>query len=388
MRTTMETGAFPFENEDELDVTRLKRPLCKRCKRPERVCICAHFPLPRYKINTTIHVIQHPREQDSRLLTTVPLLQECVPKNRCFIYRGKKFNAQPKFAQLRDICANKNTVCLWPSVDSINIGDYMDTVRPTASSPPVELSTSSSTSSSSSNLESNQPANLNCQATAENETSNSAPTTDVDSQINTNSSVKGSKSSEKNCVSSEVHLIVIDGTWPQAKKMYYNNTFLHPLTKVKLSGQFKSEFIIRTQPCNDALSTLEATAIAVGQLENKPDFIDVVRKPLRAMCNIQIQHGAVFHHSKEELLERGIQYRVFTADNVEKLQKLRGETTEKLLREMDINGNGSDNSSHPRTEQLGGDGMKNIDACGGIEDLAQGDDVDDESENEEEEEIR
>ena len=48
---------------------------------------------------------------------------------------------------------------------------------------------------------------------------------------------------------------------------------------MKLSGKWKSEFVIRTQPFNECLCTMEAVAIALGQLENKPTLIDVSSNP-------------------------------------------------------------------------------------------------------------
>lgn len=44
---------------------------------------------------------------------------------------------------------------------------------------------------------------------------------------------------------------------------------------MKITGKWKSEFVIRTQPDNDSVSTLEAIAIALSQFENNPEIVKV-----------------------------------------------------------------------------------------------------------------
>ena len=219
----------------------VRRVWCERCGRPERVCVCSAFPPEPFPIDTTVHIMQHPREQDFRLLTTVPLLAECLPKDKCIIYRGKRFSPT-KFPTLHDICNLEDTIVLYPSPDAVSIEDYL----------------------------------------AE------APRTNI-------------------------NMVVLDGTWREAKSIYFNNKFLHKLRKVKLCGSFgKSAFVIRTQPNNNSVSTSEAVAIAVGKLEGRAEeLLEVVRKPLKLMCDIQLEHGAQVHQSKEELAAMGIKYRVF-----------------------------------------------------------------------------
>jgi len=246
---------FPFDAEDDIEITSPKRDVCNRCKRAAMTCICHHFPTTPYPITTTIHMLQHPREHDTRSMTTVPLLRECVPTEKCVMYVGKRFSER-KFPDLHALCKQPNVYVLFPSGEAKDISAYSNSVKE----------------------------------------------------------------------SNEFHLIVIDGTWKQAKQIYFNNKFLHPLTKVQISGDWKSTYVIRTQPNNSCLSTLEATAIAVAQLEQKPQLIDVVRRPLKALCDFQLSHGAVYHHSKEELFKHGIEYRVFTEANLQKLDYLRKET--------------------------------------------------------------
>lgn len=255
-----EEACFPFQDMDEIKPSHMKRQKCMRCKRPSSVCICMYFPSTHLEIKTTIHILQHPREHNLRQLTTVPLLLECIPKDRCFVYCGKRF-PEYKHSKLWEICTRANTICLYPSSDALDICDFIS-----------------------------------------------------------HSVVRTGVSTSDISLDNNIHMVVLDGTWNQAKQMYFNNKFLHHLTKIRLTGEWKSHYVIRTQPSNESLSTLEAIAIAIGQLEGKQDLINIVRRPLKALCDFQLKHGAVRHHTKEELLSLGIKYRVFNVPSSPTLQ--------------------------------------------------------------------
>ncbi|XP_050402452.1 tRNA-uridine aminocarboxypropyltransferase 2 isoform X1 [Patella vulgata] len=104
----------------------------------------------------------------------------------------------------------------------------------------------------------------------------------------------------------EYNLILIDGTWAQAKGIYYQNPMLKIPQKVQINYSSKSKYIIRTQPNDSSLSTLESAAVALSILENKPDIIDILTKPLVALCNFQLQYGATSHQSKEYRMKNGL----------------------------------------------------------------------------------
>ncbi len=61
----------------------------------------------------------------------------------------------------------------------------------------------------------------------------------------------------------------------------------------------KSEYVVRTQPLDCCVSTVEAVGRALSALEGRPDVAEALVRPLRAMCNFQINHGAVTHDSRE-----------------------------------------------------------------------------------------
>ncbi|CAG5091426.1 Oidioi.mRNA.OKI2018_I69.PAR.g13043.t1.cds [Oikopleura dioica] len=104
-------------------------------------------------------------------------------------------------------------------------------------------------------------------------------------------------------------LIAIDGTWRQARNMLFTSTGLSDLPKCRIDlskKQFKNQYIIRTQPEEGFVSTLEAIAAALAESECNPSLYDTLTAPLRALCAIQLEHGAQQHHSKQELLAKGI----------------------------------------------------------------------------------
>ena len=55
-------------------------------------------------------------------------------------------------------------------------------------------------------------------------------------------------------------VIVIDGTWSEAKKIYRKNTWVADLPHMSLSPSLRSRYRIRKQPRLECLSTIEALA--------------------------------------------------------------------------------------------------------------------------------
>lgn len=101
------------------------------------------------------------------------------------------------------------------------------------------------------------------------------------------------------------NLVLIDGTWAQACSIYHTNQSLQRLKQVKLCNTGVSEYVIRTQPSDHCLSTVESAALALSELENKAHIKEILLRPLKALCQFQLQHGAVEHQSKEFLLQNG-----------------------------------------------------------------------------------
>ncbi|KAG8598099.1 hypothetical protein GDO81_002498 [Engystomops pustulosus] len=116
-------------------------------------------------------------------------------------------------------------------------------------------------------------------------------------------------------------LIIIDGTWSQAKDIFYKNSLFRLPKQVQLKTTLSSQYVIRTQPTNSCLSTLECAAIALSIMEKNTEIQQTILRPLQALCSFQLQHGAQIHHSKEHLLKNG-QYKKPMPKNKRKLKRM------------------------------------------------------------------
>ncbi|XP_040976813.1 tRNA-uridine aminocarboxypropyltransferase 2 isoform X2 [Aquila chrysaetos chrysaetos] len=101
-------------------------------------------------------------------------------------------------------------------------------------------------------------------------------------------------------------MIIIDGTWSQAKDIFYKNSLFRLPKQVQLKPNISSQYVIRTQPTNTCLSTLECAAVALSIMEKNKSIQETILRPLQALCSFQLQHGAQIHHSKEHLLKNGL----------------------------------------------------------------------------------
>lgn len=64
-----------------------------------------------------------------------------------------------------------------------------------------------------------------------------------------------------------LRLVVLDGTWRKSRKMLYQNPLLQSLPRLPLRDTPPSHYLIRKAHLPDQLSTLEATAYALMQLD-------------------------------------------------------------------------------------------------------------------------
>ena len=68
-------------------------------------------------------------------------------------------------------------------------------------------------------------------------------------------------------------VVVLDGTWKEAKTLWWRNPWLLKLRRLVLNPQHKSRYgRIRHEPRREALSTLEAVALLLKHLDGGPEI--------------------------------------------------------------------------------------------------------------------
>jgi DTW domain-containing protein YfiP len=82
-----------------------------------------------------------------------------------------------------------------------------------------------------------------------------------------------------------VTLIVVDGTWWQAKTLIRDNPVLRALPRYAFVAPELSEYRIRKEPDDDYVSTIEALSEVLGVLEGDRERFRAMRAPLREMVD-------------------------------------------------------------------------------------------------------
>ena len=68
-------------------------------------------------------------------------------------------------------------------------------------------------------------------------------------------------------------VVLLDGTWSQAKALWWRNAWLLKLRRIVLNPKAPSRYgKLRKEPRRESVSTLEATAILMSRLEARPDL--------------------------------------------------------------------------------------------------------------------
>jgi DTW domain-containing protein YfiP len=88
------------------------------------------------------------------------------------------------------------------------------------------------------------------------------------------------------------HLVILDGTWTHARKMYATQTWLHELPQVCLTPAEPSRYRLRREPRADYVATLEAIVAALRILEPDTDGLDALLASFAAMIDRQATFGA------------------------------------------------------------------------------------------------
>ncbi len=103
--------------------------------------------------------------------------------------------------------------------------------------------------------------------------------------------------------SGPVTLVVVDGTWWQARKLVRKNPAIGALPRYAFRAPTPSEYRIRKEPDEAYVSTIEALVHVLGVLEGDPEKLRALLVPFRAMIDAQIAFattvgGARVRHNK------------------------------------------------------------------------------------------
>ena len=86
-----------------------------------------------------------------------------------------------------------------------------------------------------------------------------------------------------------ITLVVVDGTWWQAKKLITLNPWLQALPRVSFLPSAPSDYRIRRQPAEHCVSTIEALAEVLSLREPAGQAFQHLRDPFRAMVDHQVR---------------------------------------------------------------------------------------------------
>lgn len=87
------------------------------------------------------------------------------------------------------------------------------------------------------------------------------------------------------------NLVVVDGTWSNARKVVVNCPILSTLPRVAFRPDAPSRYRIRAEPDDDFVSTIEATAIVLEKLERAPGRFRPILTAFDAMVERQLDHA-------------------------------------------------------------------------------------------------
>ena len=90
-------------------------------------------------------------------------------------------------------------------------------------------------------------------------------------------------------------LIVVDGTWWQAKSLLKHNPELALIPQIRCTPPRESRYRIRREPAAHCVATIEALAQVLGVLEGDPARFQALLRPFEAMVEAQIHFATHVH---------------------------------------------------------------------------------------------
>src|SRR5712672_2908077 len=89
---------------------------------------------------------------------------------------------------------------------------------------------------------------------------------------------KGEIEAHQRAILSDIEgIVLLDGTWSQAKALWWRNAWMLKCQRVVLGPKRPSRYgKLRKEPRTDGLSTIEAAAMLLAGLEKRPDIADTL----------------------------------------------------------------------------------------------------------------
>ena len=94
-------------------------------------------------------------------------------------------------------------------------------------------------------------------------------------------------------------LVVVDGTWWQAKNLVKRNASLAALPKVRFTPEMPSNYRIRREPADHCVATIEALVHVLGALEGDRERFRPMLRPFEHMVEMQLRYAREVHGSRE-----------------------------------------------------------------------------------------
>lgn len=85
------------------------------------------------------------------------------------------------------------------------------------------------------------------------------------------------------------NLVVVDGTWDNARKVVNNSPLLSALPRIRFSPERPGNYRIRKEPREHCLSTIEAVAHVLGRLEGEAEKFTAMLSAFDAMVERQLE---------------------------------------------------------------------------------------------------
>ena len=188
-------------------------PSCAQCQKPPALCVCAEVPARTLDNKIELLILQHPQEQDVDLGTA-------------------------RLAALHFKKAAVKVGLSWPSLGKL-LGRTADIKRWAVLY-----------------LGSVKAGDL-------------APGREIVALTR-----KGQAAPDQNTALAGLEgVILLDGTWSQAKALWWRNAWMLKARRLALNPRHPSRYgRLRKEPRRDGLSTLEAAALLLSRLEKKPEI--------------------------------------------------------------------------------------------------------------------